>query len=525
MVATPIFYINAAPHIGHLYTLALAEFVKRAHLANGCQTFLTTGTDEHGEKVVRAAAELRRRLEDHVDVQAQVFRDLVHRCHVDADYFIRTTDSAHKEQVNKIWDLLLSKGHIKKETYSGWYCVREESFMQERDLIQDAAGKLFTKDGDLVERVEELNYMLKAKEFIIDPAKFIEEQIVFPSKQKHRLNEDNIRDISISRPISRVHWGLRINSDPSCIAYVWFEALINYITLLKELRLMDNSWVMKQPTTVINVVGKDIIKFHSVMFPIIKNMAGLHFDQTVVCHEHWLRDGRKMSKSYGNVVDPFELLQGNHAIEKLKLYFLVYGPYSADADFSHEQMDALFGTFIDKIVNCYSRVFSHGFQKNVNYDHVNTDLSPELAKFVAEVSMNHRKFADSVSLETPPEYIWFNLVHYFEHVNGAITHFAPWTIKDPQYKSTVLSLLVSALQYPLPFLYLFVPSFYKDVTNALLLESPLGSKEHARVDDVMGDVDPENSFKRFWLQHLSRTRQVVDHGINNRSIFLRERKQ
>src|SRR5205823_6499032 len=153
---------------------------------------------------------------------------------------------------------------------------------------------------------------------------------------------DNIRDISISRPISRVHWGLKIHSDPTCVAYVWFEALINYITLLRELNLTEHNWMLKQPTTMINVVGKDILKFHSVMFPIINKMLGLKFDHKVVCHEHWLRDGKKMSKSFGNVVNPFDYLNGDrYAIERLKLYFLVFGPYHIDMGFSEEQMNTL----------------------------------------------------------------------------------------------------------------------------------------------------------------------------------------
>lgn len=528
VVSTPIFYINASPHIGHLYTLMLSEYIKRAHLTNGNRTLLTSGTDEHGEKVYRAADKHRLDIHKYVDQQAAVFHDMIHKYVLDVDYFLRTTQQSHVDMVNEIWNLLVQKGFIKKENYEGWYSIREETFYQTRDLIEGQGGQYFTKEGDPVEKVTELNYMLKAKDVIKNPAQFIEEFSIFPSKKRNLLNEENFRDISISRPVSRVRWGVHLKSDPSCVAYVWFDALINYITALREIKMMDQNYRMSHPTTLINVVGKDIIKFHGVMFPIINKMAGMHFDQTVVCHDHWLHGGRKMSKSYANVVDPFHLLKGDHAHdhEKLKLYFLVHGPYNFDIDFSEDQIEVTYHTFIDKIVNCYSRVFSEGFQKNVDYEHLadEVELTPELREFMAEVSLHHKKVADSVSLENSPEAVWHHLLHYFDHVNNSITKFAPWTIKDSKKKTALVSVLVSALQYPLPFIYLFLPSYYKDLSSALLHEWPLADREHGRVDDfIPANLEETEDFEKFWRIQKSKAKLVVDHGLHSRQAFLREK--
>lgn len=526
MVSTPIFYINASPHIGHLYTLVLSEYIKRAHLTNGNRTILTSGTDEHGEKVFRAAEKKHMDIHPYIDAQADVFKDLIHRYVIDVDYFIRTTQSSHLDMVNEIWNLLVQRGYIKKENYEGWYSVREETFYQTRDLIEGQGGSYFTKEGDPVEKVVELNYMLKAKDFIKNPAQFIEEASIFPSKKRNMLNEENFRDVSISRPTSRVRWGVKIKSDPSCVAYVWFDALINYITSLRELKLMDQHYRMSHPTTMINVIGKDIIKFHSVMFPVLNRMAGMPFDQSVVCHDHWLHGGRKMSKSYGNVVDPFSLLQGDQAHEKLKLYFLVHGPYNFDIDFSEDQIEATYHTFIDKIVNCYSRVFSAGFQKNVDYEHLadEVELSADLKQLMAEVSEYHLKVADSVSLENSPETVWNNLLHYFDHINNSITKLAPWTIKDSKQKTALVSVLVSALQYPLPFIYLFCPSYYKDLSAALMHESPLAAGEHGRVDDfIPASLKEEDDFIKYWHVQKSKAKVIVDSGLHHRHMFLREK--
>ena len=258
-------------------------------------------------------------IKDYVETQAEGFKRLVSQYRLAVDRFIRTTDADHQEVVNDIWDRLVGKGYIKKELYKGWYCVREETFFQERDLVKTKDGSWNTEEGDAVERVEEENYILKMKDFL-DNQKFeSQDQNIYPSKQKSRLKDLPSRDVSISRPITRVQWGIKLRNDSSNVIYVWFDALINYITLLRHFGFINKDLSSNQNLSrpvLINILGKDILRFHSVMLPSISSMSGIDFEHHLVCHDHWLKDGRKMSKSYGNVVDPEYLLSlGPRAIE------------------------------------------------------------------------------------------------------------------------------------------------------------------------------------------------------------------
>ena len=458
ILTTPIFYINASPHIGHLYTMFISDYIKRVLILNENEVVLTSGTDEHGEKVRRAAEIKGVGIREHVDVSSKVFRELARKFDVDLDGFIRTTEEDHMNTVNDVWEIMQGKGYIQKEVYRGWYSIREETFFHERDLRKDENGNLVTEEGDPVERVEEENYVLKSLGFVKEPAEFIERSKVYPSKQKSRLiGLVGFRDVSISRPVSRVRWGVSLRSDPSCVVYVWFDALINYLTLSKRFKLMEEDYSLNKDTVMINVVGKDIIKFHAVMFPIINNMLGLDFDHRIICHEHWLKDGRKMSKSYGNIVDPDSLITSSQSVEELKLYFIVYGPYNSDSDYSEKQMVGLYNNFVDKIVNCYSRVFSPGFLKNTDFSSLDTRTLLEDTGFVKDVEANLENVLGYVDFEKNPEEAWNSLLKYYDYLNNSITLQTPWKIKDKEQKTAVISRFIAALIYPLPLLYLFVP--------------------------------------------------------------------
>jgi len=534
LITTPIFYINADPHIGHLYTLYLSEYLKRVFKLHMDRTlapipskeqrvFLTTGTDEHGEKVLRSAKKHGREIWQHVDSQAAVFKEMAEKFGIDIDRFIRTTEPDHKRLVNEIWDDLVSKQHIKREYYSGWYSIRDETFFNEKELKKNEAGNFVTEEGDPVEMVQEENYMLKSKDFVETIPNFVENTKVYPTKQKGRLSMASAeRDISISRPKKRTSWGVELNCDESSVVYVWFDALINYLTLARQLNLFKGkSLDFSSPTTMINVVGKDIIKFHALMFPTILKMANVsNLDHMVVCHEHWIKDGRKMSKSYGNVVDPFALLQMPHAVEKLKLYFVSMGPYVHDADFSENQIQVLYSTFVDKIVNCYFRVFSQGFVKKTDFSEVTmADLEKDKAFFEA-ISQKYKVMLESVCLESSPEIVWLKILDYFDYLNQYITIQSPFNIKDPKQKGVVISRLVYGLALPIELVGLFVPTFYKQLQPIFGTFATQIQHNHEAHDSRQ----PNSPISSSSSENLGKTiTEIINTGISRRDGLKREK--
>lgn len=474
LLTTPIFYINASPHIGHAYTLVLSEYLCRALQLNGNSVVFTTGTDEHGEKVFRSAVKDGTEIYRYCDKQSQQFLELARVYDVRVDSFIRTTEEQHKKMVNDVWRGLAKKGFIGKDVYSGWYNVREESFVVERELLPHPTqkGDFVTAEGDQVTRVDEETYTLKMKDAIGDADRFINERVIYPSREKERLRDlADVRDISISRPISRLSWGVPLEQDPSCVAYVWFDALINYYTLAARFGFFkrnspQDNWYVAEPDkmVMVNVVGKDIIKFHSMMLPLISKMAELNFDHIVVSHQHWIKDNKKMSKSYGNVVDPFELVQ-KYGPEMTKLYFLVYGPYMGDSDFSYAQINAMVDSFVDRFVNCFSRTLSASALKDTDF----SGLTPADILLEQEfITVANKLIADAqgnVDMEKSPEIAWESLVQYYDHVNQFMTSRAPWAIKgQPKQKAQVLSLMIYSLMLSVKPLSLFVPSFTSDIS-------------------------------------------------------------
>lgn len=471
LVTTPIFYINGAPHIGHLYSIVLCEYLKRVHKMNGNQTYMSTGTDEHGEKVLKAAISRELDILTHTEQNSQVFKDLLIRCEVDHDQFIRTTEADHKVVVNKLWETLQAKGYIKKEKYRGWYSLREETFYNERDLLKDTFGRMVTVEGDLVEQIEEENYMLKMKGYLPDAASFIRESAIYPSGHKSKLtNLLDVRDVSISRLKSKLNWGVHLDSDPSCVVYVWFDALINYITVARRLKLLNEGTLeVNEPFTMVNVVGKDIIKFHGIMFPIINRMSGMGFAHQIVCHEHWLKDGRKMSKSLANVLDPDYYL-AKYSPEQVKLYLIVAGPYNQDTDFSETLLVNLYNAFVDKVVNCYFRVFATSFLKDTDLSQAlngDVELSETDQPDWMELGTLYRQIVDGVGLEAAPEATWNAIILYFDTVNNWMSKAQPWKMKDRHYKSLYVLRLLASLLHVVELLYLFVPSFHRDLRPGL----------------------------------------------------------
>lgn len=373
-ISTPIFYPNSKPHLGHLYTSLLVDVQSRWHKLNKHEVLFSTGTDEHGLKIQLASQKLGYKSpKNFVDTLHQHFLQLDKVANIEYSRFIRTTDQDHVENVKKLWNLCLERGYIYKGQHSGWYAVSDETFYPSNKIVQlvddkevslstepdkiDYTGKFInTETRCEVIYHSEYNYFLKLSEFREPLIKHLQENpnFIHPySRYKQILSSllDNpLQDISISRPSSRLEWGIVVPNDDDQKIYVWFDALCNYITSIGDVNLLrgkeqtqelnsynkiiekHSEYARELWSQTTHVIGKDIARFHAVYWPGILMAAGLPLPKKLVIHGHWLSKGVKMSKSLGNVVDPIEMIK-KYDTDAVRWYVLENSNLESDGDF------------------------------------------------------------------------------------------------------------------------------------------------------------------------------------------------
>ncbi|KAI0835374.1 tRNA synthetases class I (M)-domain-containing protein [Hypoxylon sp. FL0890] len=341
-VTTPIFYVNASPHVGHLYSMLIADVLKRWQVLKGRHAILSTGTDEHGMKVQRAAELQDVHPKALCDANSETFRDLAKKANISNDVFIRTTDPKHREAVEHVWLRLRESGYIYETKHEGWYCVSDETFYPETMVekrVSPHTGKPFMasiETGNAVEWTEERNYHFRLTAFRDRLLKFYADNPnwIMPSNRFAEVIswvENNLEDLSISRPASRLEWGIPVPDGPDQTIYVWIDALINYITVAGYPQWSDHE---KAWPADVHVVGKDIIRFHSVYWPALLMALDLPLPKRILSHGHWLMSNQKMSKSTGNVVNPFFALD-RFGVDPIRYFLIFNGAMAQDADYDN----------------------------------------------------------------------------------------------------------------------------------------------------------------------------------------------
>ncbi|XP_075040789.1 methionine--tRNA ligase, mitochondrial [Mixophyes fleayi] len=337
LFTTPIFYVNAPPHLGHVYSALLADVQHRYSGLCERDTLLSTGTDEHGIKVQQAAVALGLDPSKLCTQVSQQFRTMFDEMAISYTDFVRTTESRHAQAVCHFWKMLEKQGYIYKGTYQGWYCTSDEAFLSEeqtRERIDPEGNKIRVslESGHEVQWMSEENYMFRLSSLRpkllcwlqtdpIQPAPFL--RIV-----QHWLEEE-LPDLSVSRQRNRVSWGIPVPSDPSHTIYVWLDALINYLTAAGYPDPNLSPW---GPST--HFLGKDILRFHAIYWPAFLIAAGLPPPSKLFVHSHWTCEGVKMSKSLKNVVDPSECII-QYTRDGLRYFLLRHGSPERDCDFTH----------------------------------------------------------------------------------------------------------------------------------------------------------------------------------------------
>jgi methionyl-tRNA synthetase len=337
-ITTPIYYVNDVPHIGHAYTTVAADVLARYWRLRGREVFFLTGLDEHGQKVQQAAAKAGIDPQVHCDKLAPQFQDLWKRLNISNNAFIRTTDAQHKSIVQRYLQQLYDAQLIYKADYTGWYCTFDERFWTEKDV----ADGLCPDCKRPIERLSEHNYFFKMGQYQDRLIEHIKKNDCFIRPESRRnevlgfLQTQKLGDLSISRPKSRLSWGIELPFDKDYVTYVWFDALVNYISALEYLPKGTPAGNRFWPANV-HLVGKDILTTHAVYWSTMLMALNLPLPETIFAHGWWTVDGEKMSKSRGNVVDPNTMVD-EFGADAFRYFLLREVPFGQDGDFSQSAM-------------------------------------------------------------------------------------------------------------------------------------------------------------------------------------------
>jgi methionyl-tRNA synthetase len=356
-VTTPIYYVNGEPHIGHAYTTILADVLARYHRLAGIPTHFLTGTDEHGQKVQEAAEKAGMSCQEQADTTVVRFRDLWKKLEITNDDFIRTTEERHTRVVQQILQDLYDRDEVYKADYDGWYCVGCERYFTEKDLVDGHCPEAGC--GKPVNRIKETNYFFRMSkyqdwliQYINDNPSFIQPD--FRRNETLGFLRNKLNDLCISRPKSRLGWGIELPFDENFVTYVWFDALVNYISAPGYLH--DEAAFRQWWPASYHLIGKDILTTHTVYWPTMLKAMGLEMPETIFAHGWWLLGDAKMAKSVGNVVDPMAMAD-RYGVDAFR-YFLMAGmTLGQDASFTEETFVLRYNTDLaNDLGNMLSRV-------------------------------------------------------------------------------------------------------------------------------------------------------------------------
>jgi methionyl-tRNA synthetase len=338
-ITTPIYYVNDSPHIGHAYTSLACDVLARFKRMDGFTVHFLTGTDEHGQKVAKSAENAGLDPLAFCDKVSKNFRDLGTAMNYSNDDFIRTTEARHKTACQAIWQELLKRGEIYLDKYAGWYAVRDEAFYAEDELKDGPGGKKIAPSGAECEWVEEPSYFFRLSAWQDRLLKFYEENpdfILPPNRRNEVISfvKGGLRDLSVSR--TTFTWGVAVPDAPKHIMYVWLDALTNYITGVGYPDTNAPDYKKYWPADV-HMVGKDILRFHTVYWPAFLMAAGLQPPRRVFAHGWWTNEGQKISKSLGNVINPLDLI-ATYGLDQTRYFLLREVPFGQDGDFAKSAM-------------------------------------------------------------------------------------------------------------------------------------------------------------------------------------------
>jgi methionyl-tRNA synthetase len=478
-VTTPIYYVNDEPHLGHAYTTILADVLARYARLRGKEVFFLTGADEHGQKVQDAARARGVSEQAHADEMVVRFQNLWQELHIEYDDFIRTTEPRHVRVVQSVLQKLWDKGEIYQAEYEGWYCVPDERYWTEKDLLDGHCPEC----GRAVQRLAEVNYFFRMGQYqnwLIDYINAHPDFIQPETRRNEALGflQQPLGDLCISRPKSRLSWGIPLPFDPDYVTYVWFDALLNYVTApgygVDDARF-EHYWPQ-----VMHLIGKDILTTHCVYWPTMLQAAGLTPPRTVLAHGWWVIQGTKMSKSRGNVVKPLDLAR-IYGVDAFRYFLMRDMTLGRDADFSEDallhryQSDLAndLGNLLHRVVNMIER-YCAGHVPEAQAAKVNgTILREQCQATVSRVLSQVKELRLNDALG--------NAMSMVSKINGYLEQSAPWALAKQKSRqeevATVLYTAAEALRLTCVLLWPVMPERIAELWRRLGWQPPASLRD------------------------------------------------
>ena len=456
-ITTPIYYPSAKPHMGHAYSSIVADFFARFKRISEHNVFFLTGTDEHGQKIQRAALEAKKDPLDFCNEISSNFKDLSAILNLSNDDFIRTTEKRHKMAVENLWNILEKKNEIYLSKYSGWYSVSDEAFYSENEIEDKDNVKVNKLSGSKVEWVEEESFFFKLSKWEKKLLEYYDKNPEF-IRPESRRNEvisfvkGGLKDLSVSR--KSITWGINVPSQKDHIIYVWLDALTNYLSALDYPNIDTDKYKNFWPASV-HIIGKDILRFHAVYWPAFLLAANLPLPKTIYGHGWILSNEEKMSKSKGNILDPLEIID-KYGLDPLRFYLLKEVSFGNDGNISKEKLENCINSDLaNNYGNLCQRVISFN-EKNLNLEiPKNIKFNNEDLNLLNRFKENYSKIENAINKQDINFYMNFLMETLFA-ANKYFNDQEPWNKKNDLdrlntiiYVSLELIRKISILMYPI----------------------------------------------------------------------------
>ncbi|NQY81721.1 MAG: methionine--tRNA ligase [Alphaproteobacteria bacterium] len=480
-ITTPIYYVNAVPHIGHAYSGLACDVLARFKRLDGFDMHFLTGTDEHGQKVETAARQCNIETRAYCDQVSKNFQDLARAMKFSNDDFIRTTQERHYKGCQALWRVLDQAGQIYQNSYSGWYSVSDEAYYDAEEISDDGKGSKIAPTGSRVAWIEEPSYFFRLSNWQQPLLDFYAENPDFVQPESRhnevlRFVESGLQDLSISR--TKFSWGIPVPDDPDHVMYVWVDALTNYITALGYPDTSDARFQKFWPADV-HVIGKEILRFHAVYWPAMLMAAKLELPRRVYAHGLLMRDGRKMSKSIGNVVTAQEMIQ-RIGLDALRYFLMREVPFGQDGTYSDQTMyNRLNSDLANDLGNLCQRTLSIVAKHCAAQVPTPSVLTPEdevLLKRAAALPATVRELMDAMAYHRALS----SVMAVASEANRYINAMAPWVLRktDPERMATVLYVIMETLRQ----IALILQPFMPDAMARMLDQLAVPSDQRAFVD-------------------------------------------